>query len=78
MLRSTPLNLLKVIQCHIGKDMMMMVMMMTLSVSERELLFPLDEIKISLDGFKCAGAVRYSTNGETHSGYFCADNLGKS
>ncbi|XP_028439401.1 scavenger receptor cysteine-rich type 1 protein M130 [Perca flavescens] len=31
-------------------------------------------IKISLDGFECAGAVKYSTDGgQTDSGYFCGD-----
>lgn len=38
---------------------------------------PLDKIKISLDESKCAGAVRYSTDGENYSGYICADNWGK-
>eukprot|EP00064_Thunnus_orientalis_P002348 superscaffoldBa00000166_g2355 len=32
-----------------------------------------NKIKIDLDGFKCAGAVRYSTDGKTPSGYFCND-----
>ncbi|XP_035863944.1 scavenger receptor cysteine-rich type 1 protein M160-like [Sander lucioperca] len=33
-----------------------------------------NKIKISLDGFKCAGAVKYSTDGgQTDSGYFCGD-----
>ncbi|XP_070825415.1 scavenger receptor cysteine-rich type 1 protein M130 [Chaetodon trifascialis] len=35
-----------------------------------------NEIKISLDGFRCAGAVQYY-NGQTHSGYFCDDNWGQ-
>ncbi|XP_054465198.1 scavenger receptor cysteine-rich type 1 protein M130 isoform X1 [Anoplopoma fimbria] len=35
-------------------------------------------IKIALDGFKCAGAVKYSTDGGvTYPGYFCDDNWGK-
>lgn len=38
--------------------------------------FP-DKIKISLDGFKCAGAVQYSIDGGNYSGYICADNWGK-
>ncbi|KAI4824269.1 hypothetical protein KUCAC02_012792, partial [Chaenocephalus aceratus] len=34
-----------------------------------------NKIKISLDGYACAGAVKYSTDaGETYSGYFCKDN----
>ncbi|TNM86312.1 hypothetical protein fugu_006542 [Takifugu bimaculatus] len=33
-----------------------------------------NNIKIRLDGFKCAGAVQYSTDGENYSGYICADN----
>ncbi|XP_078110438.1 scavenger receptor cysteine-rich type 1 protein M160 isoform X2 [Sander vitreus] len=33
-----------------------------------------NKIKISLDGFKCAGAVKYSTDGgQTDSGYICGD-----
>ncbi|TDH11092.1 hypothetical protein EPR50_G00080460 [Perca flavescens] len=33
-----------------------------------------NNIKISLDGFECAGAVKYSTDGGlTDSGYFCGD-----
>ncbi|XP_042265863.1 scavenger receptor cysteine-rich type 1 protein M130 isoform X3 [Thunnus maccoyii] len=36
-----------------------------------------NKIKIDLDGFKCAGAVRYSTDGKTPSGYFCNDNWEK-
>ncbi|XP_044208356.1 scavenger receptor cysteine-rich type 1 protein M160 isoform X2 [Thunnus albacares] len=36
-----------------------------------------NKIKIDLDGFKCAGAVRYSTDGKTPSGYFCNDNWGE-
>lgn len=36
-----------------------------------------DNIKMSLDGFRCAGAVQYSTDGEKPSGYICADNWGK-
>ncbi|KAI3357098.1 hypothetical protein L3Q82_015566 [Scortum barcoo] len=35
-----------------------------------------NDIKISLDGFKCAGAVQYTMNGQ-HSGYICANNWGK-
>ncbi|XP_056279477.1 scavenger receptor cysteine-rich type 1 protein M130 [Pseudoliparis swirei] len=36
------------------------------------------EIHISVDGFRCAGAVRYSTDGgATYSGYLCADNWGE-
>ncbi|XP_068588843.1 scavenger receptor cysteine-rich type 1 protein M160 [Cebidichthys violaceus] len=36
-----------------------------------------DKININLDGFRCAGAVQYSTNGgETYSGYFCDTNWG--
>ncbi|XP_056897293.1 scavenger receptor cysteine-rich type 1 protein M160 [Takifugu flavidus] len=35
-----------------------------------------NNIKIRLDGFKCAGAVQYSTDGENYSGYICADNWG--
>nr|XP_020490943.1 scavenger receptor cysteine-rich type 1 protein M130-like isoform X1 [Labrus bergylta] len=34
-----------------------------------------NEIKISLDGYKCAGAVRYSTRPGAALGYFCADNF---
>ncbi|XP_076597662.1 scavenger receptor cysteine-rich type 1 protein M160 [Chaetodon auriga] len=34
------------------------------------------EIKISLDGFRCAGAVQYS-DGQSNSGYFCDDNWGQ-
>ncbi|KAJ4934408.1 hypothetical protein JOQ06_007203 [Pogonophryne albipinna] len=34
-----------------------------------------NKINISLDGYACAGAVKYSTDaGETYSGYFCKDN----
>ncbi|XP_032375668.1 scavenger receptor cysteine-rich type 1 protein M160 [Etheostoma spectabile] len=34
-----------------------------------------NKITISLDGFECAGAVKYSTNGrEKVSGYFCGDS----
>uniref|UniRef100_UPI0037E72D19 scavenger receptor cysteine-rich type 1 protein M130 n=1 Tax=Semicossyphus pulcher TaxID=241346 RepID=UPI0037E72D19 len=33
-----------------------------------------NQIKISLDGHKCAGAVTYSTDENTAPGYFCADN----
>ncbi|XP_067447489.1 scavenger receptor cysteine-rich type 1 protein M160 isoform X2 [Thunnus thynnus] len=36
-----------------------------------------NKIKIDLDGFKCAGAVRYSTDGKTPSGYFCNDEWGE-
>lgn len=38
---------------------------------------PLDEVKISLDGFRCEGLVHYSINGGNRSGYFCAENFGK-
>ncbi|XP_060912936.1 scavenger receptor cysteine-rich type 1 protein M160 [Labrus mixtus] len=34
-----------------------------------------NEIKISLEGYKCAGAVRYSTGQGTAPGYICADNF---
>ncbi|XP_044065919.1 scavenger receptor cysteine-rich type 1 protein M160-like [Siniperca chuatsi] len=34
-------------------------------------------IEINLDGFSCAGAVRYSTDGGTPSGYFCDENWGQ-
>lgn len=30
-----------------------------------------------LQGFDCAGAVQFSTDGETYSGYVCADTWGK-
>ncbi|XP_063739972.1 scavenger receptor cysteine-rich type 1 protein M160 [Eleginops maclovinus] len=34
-----------------------------------------NKINISLDGYKCAGAVKYSTDaGQTYSGYFCDDS----
>ncbi|XP_041802231.1 antigen WC1.1 [Chelmon rostratus] len=36
-----------------------------------------NEIKISLDGFRCAGAVQYSIVGQNHSGYFCDNNWGQ-
>uniref|UniRef100_A0A3Q1HC17 SRCR domain-containing protein n=1 Tax=Anabas testudineus TaxID=64144 RepID=A0A3Q1HC17_ANATE len=36
-----------------------------------------DRIKMSLDGFQCAGAVQFSTDGGTRLGYLCADNWGK-
>lgn len=58
---------------------MMILMMMLLAVySICNWLLPVfalvDKIKISLDGFKCAGAVKYSTDGgQTDSGYFCGD-----
>ncbi|XP_070694977.1 scavenger receptor cysteine-rich type 1 protein M130 [Pempheris klunzingeri] len=32
-------------------------------------------VKIRLHGHKCAGAVQYSTDGQTFSGYFCAENF---
>ncbi|XP_075332264.1 scavenger receptor cysteine-rich type 1 protein M130 [Odontesthes bonariensis] len=36
-----------------------------------------NQIKMSLNGAgRCAGAVQYSTNGETPSGYICSDNWG--
>lgn len=38
---------------------------------------PLDEVNITLDGFKCEGLVHYSINGGSRSGYFCAENFGK-
>lgn len=38
---------------------------------------PLDDVKISLDGFRCEGLVQYSINGGNRSGYFCAENFGK-
>lgn len=37
---------------------------------------PSDQIKISLDGSKCAGVVKYSTD-EKNSGYVCGDSWGK-
>ncbi|KAM6981915.1 scavenger receptor cysteine-rich type 1 protein M130 [Tautogolabrus adspersus] len=36
-----------------------------------------NKIKLSLEGYKCAGAVRYSTDNETDQGYFCEDNFGE-
>ncbi|XP_010774171.1 scavenger receptor cysteine-rich type 1 protein M130 [Notothenia coriiceps] len=34
-----------------------------------------NKINISLDGYACAGAVKYSTDaGQTYSGYFCGDS----
>ncbi|KAG7239878.1 hypothetical protein INR49_030612 [Caranx melampygus] len=37
-----------------------------------------NEIKFDLDGFNCAGAVRFSKdNGQSWTGYLCADNWGK-
>nr|XP_043895017.1 scavenger receptor cysteine-rich type 1 protein M160 isoform X2 [Solea senegalensis] len=36
-----------------------------------------DKIKITLDGFKCAGALKFSVDGKKQPGYFCAENLGK-
>nr|XP_020473604.1 scavenger receptor cysteine-rich type 1 protein M160-like [Monopterus albus] len=36
-----------------------------------------NQIKISLDGFRCEGAVQYSIDGKTPSGYFCSEDWGK-
>ncbi|XP_037629892.1 scavenger receptor cysteine-rich type 1 protein M130 [Sebastes umbrosus] len=54
----------------------------TSSVDERTLtkIQCSNEIKISLDGFRCAGAVKYQSSTderETDSGYLCGDNWGK-
>lgn len=36
-----------------------------------------DQIRLRLDGFQCAGAVQFSTDGENYSGYICSDGWGK-
>lgn len=38
---------------------------------------PLDDVKITLGGFRCEGFVQYSINDQNRPGYFCAENFGK-